>query len=142
MANRVQGILDAFVTNLTGLTTTTTNVKATRSYNVASTPALTVMLGREQLIEWNPAKVRKSREISILIHVAESEELVDDKILQIEAEIWAALTADTSQGLGYVYDTVFVESTQIETEQGGKVSGQVQQSWEVHYTHSPTSMEA
>ena len=142
MPNRAKTILDAVVAKLTGLATTGANVKASRAYNVPATPALTVFMGEEQEVSQSEAKVRKAREIKILIHVAEKEDLVDDKILQIEAEIWAALTADYTQGLSFVYETSFQSTSPFELEQGGKVSGQAEQTWIIYYSHSPTSMEA
>ena len=142
MPNRAKSILDAVVGKLTGLGTTGANVKASRAYAVSVTPALTIRMGSEEIEEYNPARVRKAREIIIVIHVADKETSVDSTILQIEAEIWAALAADVKQGLAYVTDTSFLKSEEVEVEPGAKVSGQVEQTWLVQYSHSNLSTEA
>jgi hypothetical protein len=144
MPSRTIAIFDALIANLTGLPTTAGNVKKSRAYSVndSLSSALTVRIGGETILEWNAAKVRKAREFRIVIHAAAAESAIDDIVQQIEAEIWAALNADVTQGIAYVEDTEFSGSAEIEIEPGARATARLEHTWTVHYTHSTTSMES
>ena len=102
---RAEQILDAIVTNLTGLTTTGTNIVRARVYNHADTalPALSVYMGSDEpegilsqsVIDWNLTVIIES--------AAKSSTTQIDQILNlIRKEVHAALFADNTLGLSFV----------------------------------------
>lgn len=143
MPSRAISAFDALVTTVTGLTTTADRVRKSRVYLLpdSQSNALSIRAGGETVVEWNSATVHKSREFTISIHVAAKEAEIDDIVLKIESEIWAAIQADVTLGQNFIMDTEFVSSNEIEHEPGAKTTALVEQTWAVQYVHSITSME-
>lgn len=142
--HRRESILQALLTTLTGLTTTGTNVKRARAYAVPSSPAITISQGADVLLEdWEMASIGRRLSVDITAHVQVTTNLETD-LNQISAEVYAAMTADRTQGLAYVFDT------NIEAESAPDIGGgdtekpvaRIIMTYALDYEHSDTSAEA
>lgn len=93
--HKAKAILDEVVTAVTGLSTTGSNVEQTRGYPKHSVPAITVRVADiTRANEISNAFLDSFVEIETIYHVAGSAEDLDDQLLQIDAEVYAAVMAD------------------------------------------------
>ena len=140
--HQATNILSAIKTALTGLGTTGVNVYQTRAYPINPTPALSIRLSSiDPVRQISNAFLDSFVDVDVLIHVSGSSETLDAEILQIDAEVYAALMADrTLGGVAIELDpqTLTVESS-AETEEPTALG---LRRWRVHMRHSITSAEA
>lgn len=142
MTHRAETILQTITTTLTGLTTTGANVTRARAYNLAALPALTIAKGADQVIEdWVMGGIGRKLQIEITAH-AQATDNLETRLNQIATEVYAALTANTTQGLIYVYETELKSDNapQIESELS-QPTGQMSMTWEIEYEHHESSTE-
>ena len=101
--HKVNTLIDAFVTTVTGLTTTGQNVEQSRGFPTAQYPAITVRLASiDPQREISNAFLDSFVEIETIYHVAG--DTLDADLLQVDAEVYAAIMADRTFG-GAVTDT-------------------------------------
>ena len=105
MTHKVATLIEAVADTLTGLATTGTNVEKSRGYAISATPAISVRLASvSPANELTNAFLDNSVDIETVFHVSGAELDLDNQVLQIDAEVYAALMADRTQG-GAVIDT-------------------------------------
>lgn len=139
---RAEEIMDAVVTAVTGLTTTTTNVRRARVYDWNVTPSLSVYMGQDDvvnelvndLIDW---------EIIIIVesHV-KAESNVDQTINTIRKEVHSALMADHTLGLNFVHDITPGPAGEPELEAGDQPIASQRIEFKVMYRTSRTALDA
>ncbi len=143
MTDRAESILVAFTTAVTGLTQTGANVVRGRVYPVDALPALTVNMGSEEpTTDPNISHQNEFLEIEVTAYVKDNAG-VDTALNKIRAEVYAAVMADHTLGLGYVENTTW-EGRDAPGRSGGM---EVKAAWQtmifrVHYQHSYTSTES
>ena len=145
MTNRVETIMEAVAAAVTGLATTETRVQRARAWPVSSLPALSVFQGENRVLEgedWPMGVIGRELTFSIVSQIKAITNL-ETIANQICAEVYAALTADRTLGLPYVFDLNLVSDSalDIEAEQDEPTARQVM-TWAVIYEHSETSTEA
>ena len=147
--NRVEQILDAFTTTLTGLTTTGNNVVRDRDYHFDKTinEALSIYQGDDvpepdSDQDWN--LIRQFVEIEIDIHVRlHSSTPSSQQLNLIRKEIAIVLQADTTLGLNFVIDMREGGSTKPVIDSGGEKPIAIQRyDWTVLYQRSRTDPSA
>lgn len=144
MANRAESILAAVATVLTGLATTGANVERSRAWPVSALPALSVLQGANAVVDDDPELdvVGRRLDVAVISHV-QAVGVLETTLNQIAAEVFAALRADETLGLAYVFDVVPEgdDAPELEAEQDQPTARQVL-NWSVLYEHSETSTEA
>lgn len=145
MTARAETIMAAVTTAVTGLATTGTNVTRARAWPVNSTlPALDVAQGINNVIDDDWALDSIGRELNFIITArCKATTNIETILNQISAEVYAALAANRTLGLAYVYDLNLAGDTapEIEAEQD-EPTGSMSMTWTVLYEHSETSLEA
>ena len=141
--NRAESILNAVTGALTGLATTGVNVQRSRTFPSLALPALTVAMGSNDVQQDNEFEsdldeLSRQLQINITAHQRAGSSM-ETVFNQIAAEIYAALTADRSHGLGYVLDTRLQGDSEPDISSAPTVSQRM--TWLVHYQHSNTSTE-
>ena len=143
MAARVETILAAVTTALTGLTTTGANVQRARAWPVSALPALTVSQGENAVLAEDAQLdiITRQLQFSVVAQIKAITNL-ETSLNQISSEVYAALVADRSLGLAYVFDLTLVgdSAAEIEAEQDEPTARQVM-TWALIYEHSKTSTE-
>ncbi|GAA5442646.1 hypothetical protein Misp06_00820 [Microbulbifer sp. NBRC 101763] len=143
MAHVSQQLLDAVTAAVTGLVTTGTNVEQTRIYARDKLPALSVRLGERRVVSTlGNSFIDAEQDIYIDIYVAGKSDQIDDKMLQIDGEIHAALMADHALGLDFVVDLEPQGLGEPDTEHAGKARAVATSSWKYLIRHSVTSLES
>lgn len=105
MPHKAKTLLNAVAAAVTGLATTGANVEKTRGYPKASAPALTVRMGSiDPTQELSNAFIDNNVDIETLYHVSGSALDLDDQILDIDEEVYAAIMADRTMS-GAAIDT-------------------------------------
>lgn len=93
--HKAKTLLNSLVTVLTGLATTGPNVEKTRGYPKSDTPAISVRMAIiDPDKEISNAFLDSHIDIEIIYHVSGSDTDLDDQILDIDAEVYAAIMAD------------------------------------------------
>jgi len=144
MAHRAKDIIDAIKTVLTGLNTTGQDVKVSRAFPSGTFPNLTIYPG-QNTIRQNLSNAIMIRElvVRVAIQVNGNPDLLDDQILQIEAEIWRAIMADTTLGLNFIDDIDPLGLGEPDLSNGDEVpTAVVESSWRVVYRHSVSDPES
>lgn len=144
MPHRAETILDTVTTLLTGLATTGTNVYRARVYPVDAFPAITVEKGEDIAREAEDAvldTVLREMVLRVVMHVNQNTN-VETTLHQVAAEVYAALAADATLGLSYVFDCDIIgdDAPEIEDSQDLPVARLVS-NWAIFYEHSKTSAE-
>jgi len=145
--HRRESILQAIGAALTGLTTTGSNVTRARAYRISSSglPHLTIEQGLDQRRDDGEQGDDIDRDLAVIVtaRVRDIGNLETD-LNQISAEVYAALTADRSQGLAYVYDTNIDSETAPEIEAGETEQpvAMMSMTYVITYSHSTISAEA
>lgn len=143
MTHRAESILDAVETALTGLTTTGSNVTRGRVWPIDTLPALTIAKGVDQAHDDDESLETLIREmtVSVVCSIQQSGN-PETNLNAIAAEVYAALRADPTLGLAYVYDTSLIGDDEIETDdtQDIRVARMVS-TWRVVYDHSKADAE-
>jgi hypothetical protein len=144
MAHVRESIRGNIETTLTGLTTTGSNVFASRVYPIQSAkmPGLCIYTSSESIEAQTLAPPRgliRTLEVSVEAYVESS--TPDDILDDISAEVEAAMSADLTRG-GYAKDT---KLTAFEAEFGGDVEKPVvvgRMTYEILYSTTETNAEA
>lgn len=143
MAARSESILVAFLAAVTGLPTTAARVVRSRVYPTDSPPALSVNMGQE-VPAGDPDMAEQDELLDIeVIALVKDTAGLDTELNTIAAEVYAAITADRTLGLGYVLDTTWAgrsEPDRVDTLE--KPATAQSMFFTVHYRHSYTSMES
>ena len=140
--HRAESILDAVTTNLTGLVTTGSQVARGRVWPAPGFPALSIFKG-DDLATAEPLD-EEERDLSVsVVALVQATGNPETTLNQIAAEVFAALMADRTQGLAYVFDTALVgdEAPEIEDSQDLPI-GRMEMIYTIRYEHSKTSAEA
>lgn len=145
MTHRAESILATVATTLTGLTTTASRVQRARAWPIPELPALTILKGRDELLDDDDYvldDVLRRLEVEIRAQ-ARSVGVLETTLNTIAAEVYAALVADRTLGLGYVHDVELVadEAPELEAEQDQPV-GRMAMTYTVIYEHSNASTES
>lgn len=142
MTHRAESILAAVQTNLTGLATTGANIKRGRVWPTDVRPALSIFKGEDSAGDDSLDPLDRELSIEIHIHTKQTGN-PETHLNSIAAEVFAAMTADISQGLAYVFNTELEgdSAPEIEDAQDLPVARMVS-TWVVTYEHSATSTES
>ena len=145
MSHVRQQIRDAVVTAVTGLTTTGSNVFASRVYPVedSSLPCLAVFTNEESA-EHLTMSARGSRPMNrvlelVVAGVAQATSSLDDTLDTIIKEAEEAIAADPTLG-GIARDSMLTEIS-IELEPGDKPTGTARMSFQVGYVVAENDVE-
>ena len=137
MADHVRKqIRDAVVTTVTGLTTTTTNVFASRVYRVEDSklPALLVYTNEEEsevLSMSRPQKIHRT--VAVVVEgIAKATTALDDTLDTIAKEIETAIAADPTVG-GLAKETVLTDIGVELTGDAQQPTGSIRLSFAVRY---------
>lgn len=142
--NRVESILQAVETALTGLTTTGTRVIRARVRTIETAPALSIEQGANDVNPEQSSYPKLSRELNVKVfsHVKDND-TADADLNKISAEVFAALIGTPKLGLQYVVDTHLIGEDEPEfTGESDQIVGRQQLNYVVQYRHSWTSTEA
>jgi len=143
MTHRAESILDAMTTAVTGLATTGTNVERGRVWPVATLPALTVAKGADIASDGEdilPTLVREMT-VSITAHITQLGN-PETALHAIAAELFAAIRANPTLGLAYVFDCELIgdDAPEISDSHDLPVAAMVS-NWRVLYEHSKSDAE-
>jgi hypothetical protein len=148
MTHRAEQILDAMQTALTGLASTGSNVVRGRVYPSDAERALSVYMGQDQPLGddgyTNVSFIDRVLEVVIRLHAKTptATAAVETLLNQSRAEVFAALSADTTLGLDFVISTYPSGDDQPElSADSDQPAGTQAMRWSVHYRHSITSAE-
>lgn len=141
--HRRESILAAVATTLTGLTTTGANVTRSRAWPVAALPALTLAQGEDSVLDDDElATIQRVLALEVTVH-AQAGQALETDLNAIAAEVYAALVADRSQGLAYVFDTALVsDGAAVIVGEQDQTQGQLVMLFNLRYQHSATSTES
>lgn len=144
--HRAEQIMDAFVTAITGLTTTGTNVKRDRVYGWTSTPAISVFQGDDTPIPYidrNYSLDDFMLNIHLEFHVDEADSIpVSQTLNQIRKEVIIAIQAAPTLGLSFVIDTEEGTTYRPIIEHIDKVTATQSMDFEIKYRRSRTDPSA
>lgn len=141
--HRRESIMAAVTAALTGLTTTGANVTRARAWPVDTLPALTIAQGEDSVLnEDELGTIQRELNIEISAHAQAGQQLETD-LNVISSEVYAALVADRTQGLAYVFDTwLLADSAPPIVGEQDQTLGQLNMTFTLRYEHSDTSTEA
>ena len=143
MTHRSESILSAVNTALTGLATTGANVQRFRAWPVTTLPALTILKGGDQVANGDSGMDVITREMIITIRAAvKGAGVLETSLNQIAAEIFAALKADYTLGLAYVYDLALLSESEPAIDEQDEPVAYQDSMYQITYEHSETSAEA
>ena len=149
--HRAEQILAAFLTTLTGLTTTSTRVARGRAYPLekGSSPALSIFMGNDTPPEPgeegdNYPYIDSTLEIIVRAHVKSAGAVLDTTLNLIRKEVVKALQGTTKLGLsGFVIHFWEGETTEPEIDgEGEKRATAMDTIWLVKYRRSVTDPSA
>jgi len=140
MTHRAESIMQAVVTNVTGLTTTSTRVSRGRAYPISDVPALTVEMGQDVVALQNLSYIDRDLDIVITGHAKQTTQY-DTTLNLIREEVHIALMANRQQGLtNYVLDTMPVGDGAPELSgDGDQPISRQRMTWRIRYRHSVTN---
>ena len=143
MTHRSEQILVAFKSAVTGLTTTGTNVERGRLYDLVNLPALVVEKGGDASVaEQNMSVVDRNLSVKVTA-VIQAVSGLETELNKIAAEVYAALLADRTLGLGFVIDLNFSSDAPPVIETGGETPiALMEMTYDIMYRHSYSSTEA
>lgn len=141
MTHRAESILAGVQTNLTGLATTGANIKRGRVWPTDVRPALSIFKGEDRASDELIDPLERELEIEVHIHTKQTGN-PETYLNAIAAEVFAAMTADITQGLAYVFNTELAADSapEIDDAQDLPVARMVS-TWLITYEHSPMSTE-
>lgn len=146
MTHRAEQIMQAVVTNVTGLVTTGTNVFRARDAVLPQTslPALLVYTGDDVPQAMYSQELIDSELRFYIEAIAKSPTAQLDTLLNlIRSEVTVALQADFTQGLQFVIETL--EGTADEPElqsEGDQPIAKMRMNWRIIYRRSRTNPDA
>jgi len=144
MTHRAETVLDALTTELSGLTTTGTRVARGRVWPREDYPALSIYKGADVASDDEDVIDTIVRELTfnVVIQVKQTGN-PETHLNAIAAEVFAALAANPTLGVDWIFDVEFVEDEEpeIEDAQDMPVASMVT-IWKVFYEHSETNAEA
>lgn len=144
MTHRAETILEAVKTRLSGLTITGPRVERARVWEVEDVPALSIERGDDSPTETGRRFGFQDRGIDVAITAyVKTTGNPETALHAIAAQVYAAMFANVTQGLGYVMDTHWIgdskpeKSTETETR-----TATMQMVYRITYRHSITSTES
>lgn len=145
--HRAETIMQTVQTLLTGLATTGASVQRSRIFPSLTLPALTIAQGDNNGLaqagidgdENDIDSVTRSLQVNITAHIAEATTM-ETTLNQVATEVFAALMADRTLGLAYVFDVVLLQDDEPDISKSPTVSQRM--SYAVVYEHSNTSTES
>jgi len=141
--HRVESILSAIQTTLTGLTTTGANVVRDRVYPPENLPMISIDQG-EDVKEDLPAQIFDvESNLTVNVNILVKADSYTTQLNQIRAEVYAAMMASSRLGLSYVDSLLWVSDSapEIDGESETKTAVCTMQ-FQVGYVHSLLSKEA
>ena len=143
MTHRAETILNAVSVALTGLATTGANVQRFRAWPVTNLPALTILKGADQASDGVAPINSIGRQLVVVIRVSvKGTGVLETNLNQIAAEIFAALKADYTLGLSYVYDLELISESEPAIDEQDEPVAYQDSIYQITYEHSATSAEA
>ena len=149
MANRAEEIMAAVTTNLTGLTTTGSNVYRGRIYALSDDelPALSIYQGPDDVLSELGTNtfnyVDRDLTVRVEAHVKTNLQLVDTLLNLISREVYVAMMADYTQGKSYVFTTIASGNAEPTiSSEGEQPTAMMTMSFIVRYRHSYSDMGA
>lgn len=145
MTHRAETILNTVETLLTGLATTGSQVTRGRVWPVDAFPAISIFKGadrRDELDDILDEFLTRVLTINIEIHTTATGN-PETQLNQVAAEVFAALAADKTLGLAYVFNTLLEADDEpiIDDSQDTPVASMIS-TWNINYQHSLTSAES
>jgi len=145
LTHRAETILETVKTLLTGLTTTGIRVERARVWPVDELPALSIFKSddlRSDEEETLDDQFTRDLTINVQAYVATVDN-VETVLNAIAAEVFAAMSADNTLGLGFVFNALLIGETEpiIERTQDIPIATMTS-GWLVSYQHSKTSAES
>ena len=144
MTHRAETILDTIDTLLTGLATTGTNVERARTWASHTNPALTISKGADQSASIDECLDSQVRElfVNVTMHTQQTGNQ-ETALNAIAAEVYAAMLADESLGLAFVFDTFLMGDTEPDISDSQDLPvGMMTSEFRILYEHSSGSAEA
>ena len=144
MAHRAETILEAVKTALTGLTTTGTKIERGRVYPVEQLPALSLEMGDDRADGESSNLAFQDRELDFSVtSYVKSSANTETVTNAIRAEVYAALMADRTLSLDYVFYVEFVSDNRPQLSGDGELRTSTQEmDYRVKYRHSLTNAES
>lgn len=148
MTHRAEQIIAAVVANVTGLTTTTTNVNRGRStpQDAATTDWLDVYLGSDESVtddDKNWSVTDSELTIFIDINCKTNSSQIDTRLNLIRSEITVALWDDYQQGLSFITEMTEGQADQPDINgETGKKTATMRTTWLFKYRRSTTNPDA
>lgn len=140
--HRAESILAAVTAALTGLASTGGNVLRGYGVQLPGLPGLVVRMGADENIAgYGTTVVARRLEVQIEARVKQAADS-DTLLNQVRAEVYAALMADPTLGLGFVIDTMHqLDGEPDEKDLAAPIVRQVL-TYSVDYRHSYQSAES
>lgn len=140
MAHRAETIMAAVLTAVTGLTTTGARTERSRIRTVETAPALTVEMGADDVNPERSTYPRLHRDLNVkIICYVKTNTSPEAKLNLIRQEVYVAMMADRTLGLGYVVDVESIGDDEPEfTGEADQKTGRQQMNFVIKYTHSWT----
>lgn len=146
MTLRAESVMQQVVSTVTGLTTTGAQVYRARAYALPAVPALSVEQGDDTPVAepGNSNTLYMDNELVVQITaVVSSTSNVETELNQIREEVYAAMMADTTLGLAYVYDVRWLGADAPDiSDEGERPVASVTTNWAIYYRHSYTDAGA
>jgi len=148
--HRREQILDAIVSQLTGLTTTSTRVFRGRAYPLADTdlPAILIYQGEDNPTSENSSEavyqfIDSTLTVAIEACAMSTSTVVDQILNQIDKEAWIALMSTLNLGLSFVHyhSPIGAQEPRLSGE-GERPIGCLRRNWTVYYRSSRTDPSA
>lgn len=144
---RSEQIIDAIVTKVTGRPTTGQNVRLNPVYDLdeANMPGIDVFDGADNNLSEDGASnigfIDSDLDIHLVLIVKKTTDWVAELNL-IRKEIEIALMADITQGLDFVYMTIWVNKTRPELDKGDQPIAKMEMNYIIRYRRSITDPSA
>lgn len=139
MTHRAEDIMEAVKTNLAGLVTTGANVHRAFEH-MPQLPALVIVQGSDGVAAMQYGEVSRTLTITVEARIKKSATAATS-LNAIHAEVYSALMADVTQGLGFVERTEPV-SADAPTQKDLEIPIVSQSlNFRVHYQHATKTVE-
>lgn len=143
MTHRAESVVARVVTNVTGLTTTGSNVYRGKLTPIAETVsnALRVYLGEDKMLgEYSQSLMDWELTVYVESFAKSPTAQIDTQLNLIREQVTIALQADYTQGLAYVLNTIEGDAAEPElSAEGAQAMGSQRLEWKIHYRRSRTN---
>jgi hypothetical protein len=131
-----QIILDNFVIQLTGLTTTANKCRLSKFYTLDAAPSLTILRGPDKVTEHHGVYLDRDFEITVVVTAKKQQESLDDQVSTVLHETYTAITSSNNLGLSFIHEIELVGESELRTStESDKPTAEIEQTWRVKYRH-------